>query len=93
VELVDALQVLGLGDEQQLGVPTGADQRERLQQVPVSEVLAGRRELELVGFALASSRRQAGSTFRNVYLTNSRADTAAIIASPAQALRTRGRGG
>ena len=48
VELVDAVEVLGLGDEQQLGVAARADERERLQQVAVREVLAGGEELALV---------------------------------------------
>ena len=48
MELVDALEVLGLGDQQQLGVAARADEREALQQVPVGEVLAGGDELALV---------------------------------------------
>ena len=45
---MDAIEVLGLGDQQQLGVAARADQRERLQQVPVGEVLTGCQELALV---------------------------------------------
>ena len=52
MELVDALEVLGLGDQQQLGVAARADEREGLQQVAVGEVLAGRHELALVALAL-----------------------------------------
>jgi hypothetical protein len=48
VQLVDAVEVLGLGEKQQLGVAARADQREGLQQVPLGEVLAGGEELELV---------------------------------------------
>ena len=49
-------------------VPTSEN---ALQQVAVGEVLACGHELALVlaRGARASSRRQAGSTFRNVYLT------------------------
>ncbi len=52
MQLVDTLQVLGLGDQQQLGVAARAHQRERLQQVPVGEVLARRQQLALVLLAL-----------------------------------------
>jgi hypothetical protein len=52
VELVDAVEVLGLGDQQQLGVAARAEEREGLQQVPVGEVLAGGQELALVLCAL-----------------------------------------
>ena len=70
MELVDALEVLGLGEQHQLGVATGAHKREGLQQVPVCEVLARRHQLALVLCPRSSSsRRQAGSSFRNVYLT------------------------
>ncbi len=48
MELVDAVEVLRLGDQQQLGVAARAHQREALQQVPVGEVLARGRELALV---------------------------------------------
>ncbi len=48
VELVDAVEVLGLGEQHQLGVAARADERERLQQVPVGEVLAGGHQLALV---------------------------------------------
>ena len=75
MELVDAIEVLGLGDQQQLGVAARADEREALQQVPVGEVLARGRELALVAARACSpsSRRHAGSSFRNVYLTKCRA--------------------
>ena len=59
VELVDPLEVLGLGDQQQLGVAARADEREGLQQVAVGEVLAGRHELALVLLALLAG--QAGA--------------------------------
>ena len=52
VELVDAIEVLGLGEQHQLGVAARADQREALQQVAVGEVLAGGDELALVLLAL-----------------------------------------
>ena len=48
VELVDAVEVLGLGEQHQLGVAARADERERLQQVPVGEVLARGHQLALV---------------------------------------------
>ena len=48
MELVDAVEVLGLRDQQQLGVPARAHEREALQQMPVGEVLARGRELALV---------------------------------------------
>ena len=48
VKLVDALQVLRLGHQQQLGVAARAHQREGLQQMPVCEVLARGQELALV---------------------------------------------
>ena len=88
MELVDPLEVLGLGEQHQLGVAAGADQREALQQMSVGEVLAGGHELELVLFALArgSRRRQAGSTFRKVYLTKWRELMGAIIAAAAPAV-------
>ena len=83
MELVDALEVLGLGEQQQLGVAARADQREALQQVPVGEVLAGGDELALVLLALpASRRRQAGSSFRNVYLTKWRAPPWCRLSQP-----------
>ena len=49
---MDAVEVLRLGDQQQLGVAARADEREALQQVPVGEVLAGGHELALVLRAL-----------------------------------------
>ncbi len=52
MQLVDAVEVLRLGDEQQLGVAARADQREGLQQVALGEVFAGGEELELVLGAL-----------------------------------------
>ena len=48
VQLVDPLEVLGLGDEQHVGVPAGADGRERLQEMVLAEVLAGGEHLALV---------------------------------------------
>ena len=81
MELVDAVEVLGLGDQQQLGVAARADQREGLQQVAVGEVLAGGQELALVLRALPPlSRRHAGSSLRNVYLTKWRSPWAIIAA-------------
>ena len=52
VELVDALEVLGLRQQHQLGVPTRAHEREGLQQVPLGEVLARGHQLALVQAAL-----------------------------------------
>ena len=52
MKLVDAIEVLRLGDQQQLRVPAGAHEREGLQQVPVGEVLARGQELALVLRAL-----------------------------------------
>ena len=52
VELVDAVEVLGLGEQHQLGVAARADEREALQHVPVGEVLAGGHQLALVLCAL-----------------------------------------
>jgi hypothetical protein len=52
VELVDAVEVLGLHDQHQVGVTTRTDERERLQQVIGAEVLAGGGELALVPGAL-----------------------------------------
>ena len=52
MQLVDPVEVLRLGDQQQLGVAARAHERERLQQVPVGEVLAGGVELALVLRAL-----------------------------------------
>ena len=68
-------------EQQQVGVAARADEREGLQQVVGGEVLAGGEELALVGRprASASSRRQAGSTFRNVYLTKWRSGMAGIL--------------
>ena len=51
VELVDAIEVLGLGDEHDLGVAAGAHEAEGLQQVIGPEVLAGGEELLLVARA------------------------------------------
>ena len=48
VELVDAIEVLGLGDEHDLGVAAGAHEAEGLQQMIGREVLAGGEELLLV---------------------------------------------
>ena len=48
MELVDAVEVLGLGDQQQLGVAARPDEREGLQEMAVGEVVARRHELELV---------------------------------------------
>ena len=63
--------------QHQVGVAARADEREGLQQVVGREVLAGGEELALVAprARSASSRRQAGSTFRNVYLTKWRSGT------------------
>jgi len=48
----------------------GCHERERAQQMILAEVLTGGDELTLVLVALrVGSRRQAGSTCRNVYLT------------------------
>ena len=71
VELVDAVEVLGLGDEHEVGVAAGADEREALQEMVGAEVLARRRGTRACPRArwAASWRRQAGSTCRNVYLT------------------------
>src|SRR5437016_6582699 len=52
VELVDALEVLRLRDQQQICVAARADQREGLQQMPVREVLARCQQLALVLLAL-----------------------------------------
>jgi hypothetical protein len=52
MELVDALEVLRLAEQHQVGVTAGPDEAERPQQVAVGEVLAGRRELALVLRAL-----------------------------------------
>ncbi len=49
---MDAVEVLGLRQQHQLGVAARADQRERLQQVTVGEVLAGGDQLALVLCAL-----------------------------------------
>ena len=49
VELVDAVEVLGLGEQHQVGVAAGADERERCSRWSVGEVLAGGEELALVG--------------------------------------------
>ena len=57
VELVDSHQVLGLREQQQVCVAASAHQREGLQQVPVSEVLACREQLALV--LLAARRLEA----------------------------------
>ena len=48
MELVDAVEVLGLGDEHEVGVAAGADEREALEQMVGAEVLAGGEELALV---------------------------------------------
>ena len=48
MELVDAIEVLGLGDEHDLGVAAGAHEAEGLQQMVGAEVLAGGEELLLV---------------------------------------------
>ena len=71
MELVDAVEVLGLHDQHQVGVAAGADEREALEQVVGAEVLAGGEELLLVLGARSDSgrRRQAGSSLRNVYFT------------------------
>ena len=78
-------------DEHQVGVAADADEREGLQQVIGGEVLAGGEELALVARALlvAGSRRQAGSTFRKVYLTKCR--SAMVRARGDAAVRLRGR--
>src|ERR1039458_1844540 len=52
VQLVDAIEVLRLGDQQQLRVAARTYQREGLQQMAVGEVLAGGVELALVLRAL-----------------------------------------
>ena len=48
MELVDPLEVLGLAEQHQIRVAAGPHERERPQQVPVGEVLAGGDELALV---------------------------------------------
>ena len=52
VELVDAVEVLCLGDQQELGVSARTHERERLEQMAVGEVLARGHELALVPLAL-----------------------------------------
>ena len=59
VELVDAIEVLGLGDEHDLGVAAGAHEAEGLQQMVGAEVLAGGEELLLV--ARRARRRPGGA--------------------------------
>src|SRR6266576_4694423 len=53
VELVDAVEVLRLGDEHDVGVAARPDEAERLQQMVGGEVPAGGQELALVGGPLA----------------------------------------
>ena len=67
---MDPLEVLGLAEQHQVGVAARADQREGAQQVASakSSQAAMNSRLSLAP-ASSSSRRQAGSTFRNVYLT------------------------
>ena len=73
MELVDVGQPGAGGPEHQVGVAARADQREGAQEAIRGEVLAGGRELALVrSRSAAGSRRQAGSTFRNVNLTKLR---------------------
>ena len=48
---MDAIEVLGLGHEHEIGVAAGADQAERLQQMIGREVLARGEELALVAGA------------------------------------------
>ena len=52
MELVDPLEVLGLGEDHHVGVAAGADQREGAQQMILAEVLTGGDELALVLLAL-----------------------------------------
>ena len=52
MELVDALEVLGLGEDHHVRVAARADQREGAQQMVLAEVLAGGDELALVLVAL-----------------------------------------
>ena len=54
MELVDAVEVLGLREQHQVGVAARADEAERPQQVVLGEVLAGGGELALVGRALVA---------------------------------------
>ena len=54
VQLVDAVEVRGLGEQHQVRVAAGADQREGPQEALGAEVLAGRDELALVPRALLS---------------------------------------
>src|SRR5919202_642412 len=60
VQLVDAIEVLGLGHEHQVGVAARADQGEALQQVVGPEVLAGGEELLLVDQALVGVQAPPG---------------------------------
>jgi hypothetical protein len=52
MELVDAIEVLGLAEQHQVRVAPGPDEGEGPQQVAVGEVLAGDEELALAGRAL-----------------------------------------
>jgi hypothetical protein len=48
VKLVNPIQILGLTEQQQVGIATRADERERAQQMAVGEILAGSDEFPLV---------------------------------------------
>ena len=99
VEGVDVLEDRALAEQQQVGVAARADGRVRAQRAVLGEVLAGGQELALVAAPAPrrSRRRQAGSSLKNVNLTNVRSATrrrvvaAALAAGAFACLRRRRR--